>query len=124
MTSRDREIRYLQNAWYMAAWSSEVGEKLLRRRLCGQPTVLYRLRNGSVTALTDRCPHRFAPLSKGERRGDTIQCAYHGLTFDASGHCIRSPFSDKVPNGAAVRAWPTVERYGIVWIWAGDARVA
>ena len=117
-------MRHLQNAWYMAGWSAEVGATLLRRRILGHAIVLYRLESGRVTALDDRCPHRFMPLSKGERRGDTIRCGYHGLTFDAVGKCVRNPFAEKIPPGAFVRAWPVEERDGIVWLWAGDVERA
>jgi phenylpropionate dioxygenase-like ring-hydroxylating dioxygenase large terminal subunit len=117
-------MKNLKNAWYMAGWSLEVGQGLLRRRLCDNPVVLYRLENGSVAALEDRCPHRFAPLSLGVREGDSIQCAYHGLTFSAQGECIRNPYGPKIPNGASVRSFPTYERYGIVWMWAGQPELA
>ncbi|QUD85932.1 aromatic ring-hydroxylating dioxygenase subunit alpha [Phenylobacterium montanum] len=112
------------DCWFMAAWSAEVGAALLRRRLCGEPILLYRLEDGSVAALEDRCPHRFAPLSRGERIGDTVQCGYHGLTFDRTGACIRNPFSEHIPKGARVRTWPTHERDGIVWLWIGGAEAA
>jgi len=78
-------VRYLRNAWYMAGWSDEVGTALLRRRLLGEPILLFRKEDGTAAALTDRCPHRFAPLSAGTRDGDTVRCAYHGLAFDAAG---------------------------------------
>ena len=110
---------YLTHAWYMAAWSDEVGEALLRRRLLGEPILLYRLEDGSVTALTDRCPHRFAPLSIGTRQGDDVTCAYHGLTFDAAGPCVRNPFGP-TPKGASVRCWPVMEHDGIIWFWPGE----
>jgi vanillate O-demethylase monooxygenase subunit len=116
--------RYLENTWYMAAWSAEVAEKLLRRRILGRAIVLFRLESGRMAALDDRCPHRFLPLSMGERRGDTIRCGYHGLTFNGSGKCVHNPFSDKIPNGAMVRSWPIEERDGIVWMWAGEAERA
>jgi vanillate O-demethylase monooxygenase subunit len=103
----------------MAGWSDEIGEAPLRRCLFGEPLVFYRLADGRVVALTDRCPHRFAPLSRGTRIGDRIECGYHGLQFDAAGQCVHSPFSDTPPKGASVRAWPTAERNGIVWLWAG-----
>ena len=112
---------FLTNIWYMAAWSEEVGEALLRRRIIGLPVLLYRLENGAVAALEDRCPHRFAPLSRGTREGDAVRCGYHGLKFSAAGQCIHNPFSDKIPNGAQVRTFPVEERNGIVWLWAGDA---
>jgi phenylpropionate dioxygenase-like ring-hydroxylating dioxygenase large terminal subunit len=115
------KTRFLRNAWYMAAWSAEVGATLLRRRILGRAIVLFRREGGTVAALDDRCPHRFLPLSMGERRGDTIRCGYHGLTFDSFGKCVHNPFAEKVRNGAMVRAWPTAERDGIVWLWAGNA---
>jgi nitrite reductase/ring-hydroxylating ferredoxin subunit len=117
-------MTYLKRTWYMAGWSEEVGQRLLRRRLFGEPVVLYRLQTGQVAALEDRCPHRFAPLSLGVREGDAIQCAYHGLTFDSAGQCIRNPYSPKIPNGASVKVYLAHERYGIVWIWAGPPELA
>ena len=111
---------FLRNCWYMAAWSHEVGEDLLRRRLLGEPFLLYRKQDGSVAALVDRCPHRFAPLSMGHRAGDLVVCPYHGLTFDPQGQCVRNPFSNKLPKGAKVRTFPVEERDGIAWFWAGE----
>ncbi|HTU12085.1 MAG TPA: aromatic ring-hydroxylating dioxygenase subunit alpha [Allosphingosinicella sp.] len=114
---------YLEDAWYMAAWSHEVGGALLRRRLLGEPILLYRLEDGSATALTDRCPHRFAPLSMGARQGDDVTCPYHGLTFDRTGACVRNPFGPP-PKGASVRCWPVREQDGILWFWPGDPALA
>ena len=111
---------YLRSAWYMAAWSDELGEPLLRRRLLSDPMLLFRTGDGEAVALTDRCPHRFAPLSMGERCGDLVRCPYHGLEFDRTGACVRNPFSDTITKTARVRRWPVVERDGIVWFWPGD----
>lgn len=111
---------FLKNAWYMAAWSHEVGEGMLRRRLLGEPALLMRKTDGSAIAMVDRCPHRFAPLSQGEREGDCVTCPYHGLTFDSSGACVRNPFSDKIPTGTSVQTFPVVERDHIVWFWPGN----
>ena len=111
---------FLRNAWYMAGWSHEVGDALLRRRLLGDPVLLFRKEDGGVAAMIDRCPHRFAPLSMGTRSGDTITCAYHGLSFEAGGACVANPFSDKLPK-ARVRTFSVAERDGIVWLWPGEA---
>ncbi len=113
--------RYLKNAWYMAGWSDEVGDTGLVREILGRPTFLYRLANGGVAAVHDRCPHRFAPLSKGTREGDVLICGYHGLRFGSDGHCVGNPFADRIPAGATVRSFAVVERDEIVWLWAGDA---
>ncbi|MBS0284919.1 MAG: Rieske 2Fe-2S domain-containing protein [Proteobacteria bacterium] len=115
---------FLRDIWYMAAWSDEVGEALFRRRIIGEAILLFRKADGNVTALTDRCSHRFAPLSMGERQGDAVRCPYHGLVFDSAGACIASPFASTPPKGAAIRAWPVEERHGAIWLWAGDPRAA
>lgn len=109
----------LTNAWYMAAWGEEVGEALLRRKIVGDPILLYRREDGGVTALTDRCPHRFAPLSAGTREGDIVRCPYHGLAFGSDGGCVHNPFSQTIPKGASVKSWVVAERDGIVWLWRG-----
>ncbi len=88
---------YLKNIWYMAGWSEELTDTILSRRLFDRPIAFFRAEDGSVKAIADRCPHRFSPLSIGEKIGDTIQCPYHGLTFDGSGACVRNPYSEKIP---------------------------
>ena len=115
--------KYLLNAWYVAALSTEVGpENLFHRKLLDTSVLLYRNRDGAAVALHDRCPHRFAPLHLGKRVGDEVQCLYHGLRFDSSGACTHSPHGDgSVPARACVRGFPVEERYGVLWIWMGDA---
>lgn len=116
--------RYLRKCWVMAGWAAEVGEAGLVRQLLGRPTFIYRLENGDLAALLDRCPHRFAPLSQGTRDGDRVVCGYHGLTFDSSGQCVRNPFAERIPAGACVPSFAVTERNGIVWLWAGAAEDA
>lgn len=113
---------YQQRAWYVAALSTELeGEALLSRRLLGTSVLLYRDRAGAVVALRDRCPHRFAPLSMGTRQGDDVVCPYHGLRFDAGGHCVHNPHGrGQLPKGPVVRRFPLVERHGFAWIWMAE----
>jgi len=116
---------FLKNAWCMAAWADEVGEGFLTRTLLGEPMVMYRTAEGRIALLRDECPHRFAPLSKGQRFGDGIQCGYHGLRFNAAGKCVFNPDGDGItPAAAKVRSYPLHERYGMIWIWMGDPALA
>lgn len=110
----------VRNAWYVAAWPTEVDDQLRRFVILEEPVLLFRRTDGRIAALADLCPHRLLPLHKGKRIGDTVQCGYHGLTFDADGKCVRVPGQDKVPASAYVDAYPVEERYGIIWIWMGD----
>ena len=112
---------YVQNRWYPLTWSRDVGRGLIKRKIVGENLVLYRTLDGDVVALRDACPHRLAPLSFGKLKGDAIECGYHGMTFDGAGHCIRIPGQEIIPGNARVRAYPTAERMGLVWIWMGDA---
>jgi phenylpropionate dioxygenase-like ring-hydroxylating dioxygenase large terminal subunit len=70
---------FVRNAWYVAAWGGEVGRSLLTRRILGEPVVMFRTQDGAPVAFVDRCPHKLAPLSRGELVGDLIQCGYHGM---------------------------------------------
>lgn len=115
---------FLRNAWYVAASEAELGEALYPVTLLSEPVLLYRKTDGTPVALEDACPHRKLPLSMGRRQGDAIECGYHGLTFDCSGSCIRAPGSKHIPQGAKVRSYPLAVRYGLIWIWMGDAELA
>lgn len=117
---------YLRNAWYMAAWEGEIeGNALLSRKLLDRQMLIYRRTDGDgYVMMEDRCPHRFAPLSRGRREGDTIVCGYHGLTYDSAGSCVRNPFSDRIPVRAKVTVMPVQAKHGILWFWPGDPSLA
>ena len=70
--------------------------------------------------MEDRCSHRATPLSLGEVTEKGLQCGYHGLTFNGDGDCVFIPGQDSIPPQACVRAYPVIERQGIVWLWTGD----
>lgn len=115
-------MEFLRNTWYLVAWSGELTpDTMLSRTVLERPLLLTRDADGRPVALDDRCPHRFAPLSRGRFDGRTITCGYHGLEFDTSGACVRNPHgAGVVPRAAAVTAHTVVERHGAVWWWAGD----
>ena len=115
----------LQNTWYPAAWSEDVGTQLLKRTLLNESIVFFRTRDRTPVALANMCPHRFAPLHLGKVIDDTVQCGYHGLRFNASGNCVFNPDGDGItPSAAKVRSYPLHERYGLLWIWMGDPVLA
>lgn len=112
---------YLRNSWYVAAHAHElVGNKPVARTICDQALVIFRGEDGEVGILSDRCPHRFAPLSTGEVSGNSIQCGYHGIKFDRTGACTHIPGNLAVPNGFQAKRYPAAEKHGFVWIWMGE----
>ena len=112
---------FLKNAWYVAAWDTEVGTgQLLARRLLGTDVLLYRGENGKIVALQDRCCHRLAPLSHGQIEGNCVRCMYHGLVFDPSGSCVEIPGQDRISPKSRVRSFPVAEVDHLIWIWMGE----
>ena len=65
---------FVEDAWYVAAWSDELAERPLARVILDRPVVLFRRTDGTPVALEDRCIHRRLPLSAGRVRGDAIEC--------------------------------------------------
>ena len=113
-------MTFLRQSWYLAAWADEAEERvLLARTLCDVPLVIYRSADGIATALLDRCPHRFAPLSRGRLDADGLHCGYHGLGFGPDGICLANPHGP-VSRAIRTRAFPTVERHGAIWVWMGE----
>ncbi|PNH10689.1 Pheophorbide a oxygenase, chloroplastic [Tetrabaena socialis] len=94
--------------------------------LLGTQLVLWRDATGSWRAHEDKCPHRLAPLSEGRIESDgTLQCAYHGWTFDGSGACTHIPQlrGDDKAQGVAcasrkscLRSYPCQELHGLLWV--------
>ncbi len=117
-------MAFLENDWYMAAWSEEVTQAPLSRTICGENIVLFRGAGGEVCALHDRCCHRGVALSLGKVVPEGIQCGYHGMVFDGQGACKHIPGQDHIPAKARVRHFAIEERHSIVWLWLGDPEEA
>jgi phenylpropionate dioxygenase-like ring-hydroxylating dioxygenase large terminal subunit len=115
---------FLRNTWYPALWGDALKPgQTFARRILDEPLVFFRAFDGSVAALVDACPHRFAPLHMGRVLPEgSLQCAYHGLEFDRNGTCVRNPQGNgRIPHGARVKSYAVVERHHMLWIWTGSA---
>lgn len=118
---------FVMNAWYCAGWDYMVTQgrdSIVARKLAGERVVLYRKPSGEVVALEDRCPHRQAALSLGQKEGDALRCMYHGIKFAPNGKCIEIPGQSHISERACVRAFPVVERNNWIWVWMGEAEKA
>ena len=115
---------FVRNRWYMGVWSHELapgpgGIKPVGRKILGEDVVFFRTSKMQAVALSDMCPHRFAPLSYGNIVGDNLKCRYHGLQFDAEGKCAVDPSGAKPPP-MAVKKYHIEERDGMIYIWMGE----
>lgn len=120
----DVETEYILDSWYVAGLSSDFEQSLKSVKLLEEPIVFFRTESGEPVALEDACPHRKLPLSCGRLNDGVVECGYHGLTFDKTGRCVYSPTQpESIPN-VGVKSYPVVDRYGLLWIWMGDASLA
>ncbi len=113
-----------RNAWYAAAWDTELKHQLFHRTICNKQVVLFRENSGRAIALEDACWHRLLPLSMGRLEGDEVVCGYHGLVFNGDGRCVSMPSQGTINPAACVRSYPVIERNRFVWVWMGDPALA
>jgi phenylpropionate dioxygenase-like ring-hydroxylating dioxygenase large terminal subunit len=109
-------------AWVQVAWSEELGERPLGRRVADRPLVLFRGRDGRATALDAVCPHRGGDLAVGALDDGCVSCPYHGWRFDAEGRCVSIPSQPPdapIPARANAMKFATIERDDAVWCWLG-----
>lgn len=119
---KGHSVAFPQRWWYPACRSGDLGRTPLSVELMETPLVVYRDDGGVPRALVDRCPHRNFPLSEGRvTQHGTLQCGYHGWTFDGGGECVEVPGLLRGSEArAAARSVPTHEareQDGFVWIW-------
>jgi vanillate O-demethylase monooxygenase subunit len=122
----DEDTPFIRNCWYVACFSDDLEEgRLFPRVLLGEPVVLYRLRDRTVVAMKDRCPHRSFPLSAGRLVDDEIICGYHGMRYRSDGRCTLVPTQRSTPGAIRTLTYVVIEQAPLIWIWMGDpARAA
>jgi len=104
--------------WYAAARSHDVAIGAARSvNLCGQRLVLFRGTDGRVRALDAYCPHMGTDLGIGRVEGNWIRCFFHHWAFDETGTCRDIPCQQTIPTKAAVPAYATEEKYGLIWVY-------
>ncbi|MCK8783153.1 aromatic ring-hydroxylating dioxygenase subunit alpha [Roseomonas sp. NAR14] len=119
----------MRRYWQPAALADELspaqaGDRPVRAvRLLGQDLVLFRDEAGRLGLIDRDCPHRGADLAFGRLEDGGLRCPFHGWLFDADGRCLETPAE---PEGSRLctrirqRAYPVVERSGIVWAYLGE----
>jgi phthalate 4,5-dioxygenase oxygenase subunit len=121
--------RLMREYWVPAVLSSELVADAppTRLMLLGEKLIAFRDSRGRVGILDHRCPHRCASLFLGRNEKEGIRCAYHGWKFDVEGNCLEMPNvppAKAFPDKVKAKAYPTVERNGLVWTYMGTREEA
>jgi phenylpropionate dioxygenase-like ring-hydroxylating dioxygenase large terminal subunit len=114
----------LLGRWYVAAKTVQVKANApFGTEVLGQKVVLWRDKAGKVHALEDYCPHRGAPLSRGEVHEGNIACRYHGVTLDGTGTILRVPAMPDCPmeGRRVLTSYATAEAADAVFIYMASA---
>lgn len=77
--------------------------------------VMVGFRNGKLFAFDNSCPHKGAPLSKGEFNGDRIVCHRHFYEFNI--------FSGKLENMPSWKKEDTWVEQNPAWRASGDLKL-
>jgi phenylpropionate dioxygenase-like ring-hydroxylating dioxygenase large terminal subunit len=119
--------KLLRNYWQPVALVDEfdgLARPVLPIHVLGEEFVLFRNSKSQYGLLDRRCPHRQADLAYGRWEDGNLRCVFHGWLFDVTGKCLQTPAE---PEGSRLcesvrqRAYPVVERSGIVFAWLGEA---
>jgi 3-ketosteroid 9alpha-monooxygenase subunit A len=117
------EIAGYPRGWFVVGFGADLpaaGVKPLK--YFGQDLVVYRGADGVARTTDAFCPHLGAHLGYGGTVvGNAIQCPFHAWRFGESGACVEIPYAKKIPPGARLRVWPTVERNGTILVWHDPA---
>jgi phenylpropionate dioxygenase-like ring-hydroxylating dioxygenase large terminal subunit len=94
----------------------------VRIKLLGEELIAFRTTSGAVGLIQNACPHRGASMFFGRNEEEGLRCVYHGWKFDVTGACVDMPSEPAESNfrtKVRTRAYPCVERGGIVWAYMG-----
>ena len=125
MSTRPDRFQGFPRGWFVIAFSDELKSgDAIKLNYFGQALALFRGEDGVARVLDGYCPHLGAHMGKGEVVGDTLRCPFHHWRFDAGGACVEIPYCEKIPAKARVRAWPVIERNGMIYVWHHPERAA
>ncbi len=115
----------IPNQWYAILPSRLVKEnRIVGIKRLNLDLALFRTNKGEIGCVADKCTHRGAALSRGKVRGRCVQCPFHGIEFDRSGHCTFIPANGRASDADIsrynVRHYPVRESNGIVYLWYGN----
>jgi phenylpropionate dioxygenase-like ring-hydroxylating dioxygenase large terminal subunit len=112
-------LKYLWESWYCAGWSADLTDQPTAMKMLDQELVLFRDDVGKACAISNRCSHRFAPLSRGKMVGDYSSVVTTDFSLMAPARACSIRTATRF-HRAHVRSYPIVEKHRALWVWMGD----
>lgn len=104
--------------WYAVGRSAEFAPGAVKQISVGpRDLVCYRSLSGTMHAVERNCSHLGADLANARVTEKGLQCAFHLWCWGGDGTCTAG---GGVAEGRRIRTYAVRERWGIVWLWAGE----
>ncbi|MEZ4380414.1 MAG: Rieske 2Fe-2S domain-containing protein [Nannocystaceae bacterium] len=131
-SSKNARKRYMRpppqfvHDWFAPLRASDVVPgKITNFTFMGHELIAFRDEAGKPVVLDAQCPHFGAHRGVGGRVVDgCVRCPFHGLHFDATGHCVKGDFVKDQSKLRHMRSepWTAVEAAASIFIWYGPER--
>jgi phthalate 4,5-dioxygenase oxygenase subunit len=108
----------------IVATEAEVDGPPVRLRIMSEDLIAFRDSKGNVGIVDAYCRHKLAGLFWGRNEEEGIRCTYHGWKYDTAGNCVdmpNEPADSNFKNKIKLKAYPTREWGGLVWVYMGPA---
>jgi len=112
----------MRRYWVPVLLSSEIAAPdcpPVRTQILGEKLLAFRDTQGRAGLVDEFCAHRGASLFLGRNEECGIRCSYHGWKYDITGQCVDLPQVPALAPKMRIKAYPCVERGGVVWAYLG-----
>lgn len=98
------QVAILRTSWHYVTDTGSLSRpgSQFRWDIGGVPVVLVRGLDGEIRGFVNICRHRAHPVVLEDRCRNTLQCHYHGWTYDLDGSLRNAPRSEEEPAFDAV----------------------
>ena len=112
----------MRRYWVPVLLSSEIAEPdcpPVRAKILGERLIAFRDTEGRPGLIDEFCAHRGTSLFLGRNEECGLRCSYHGWKYDINGQCVDLPQQPQIAPKIKLKAYPCVERGGVVWAYMG-----
>jgi 3-ketosteroid 9alpha-monooxygenase subunit A len=113
----DEKYYRFARGWHCLGLSRHFGEEPVSLDYFGTRLVAYRGADYAVHILDAYCPHMGADMARGTVNGNSLVCPFHQWSWGANGVCDHIPYAKNIPAKARIKAWPTLEKNGLLYVW-------